>query len=298
MGVVTLRATLITSSKDVRLCVVGSCDALGAWRVGDAVPLTPVNESQFEVTVDVEQPAEYKYVLLDKSRPGQFRWEDGGNRKLHPDVGFVSDPLQAWGVKFREWEHHEPGSLNLNDPAYEEGRFLLVPLASGVLPSAYSLTQTTAKQSQGALSAVTVASSGENSPAIFARSGPASAAGVVPEEPLLVVESNDTEPAPSAGPKDGALLPQEATQTSASDVDETPAETQTIQSSRGEPWAGPDVAEPAAGEAKSLDKPTLEEPRVADSSGPIMVGAAAAGAALLILSCFLRSGPKFVANPV
>lgn len=73
------------ANRDQVVAVCGAADVLGGWDPAKAVPLTCVNNGEWQILLDAESlPAmsEYKFLIIDRNSGEVVHWEDGANRLL------------------------------------------------------------------------------------------------------------------------------------------------------------------------------------------------------------------------
>jgi 4-alpha-glucanotransferase len=106
----TLRVKTPLLEQGQTLCVLGSCETLGNWETGKALPMGRREDDEaFELTLDLSSesfPIAYKYGVYDIQSKKFLYWEDGNNRVLHdsgkPDRqtilhdGWVVLPANTW----------------------------------------------------------------------------------------------------------------------------------------------------------------------------------------------------------
>eukprot|EP00188_Purpureofilum_apyrenoidigerum_P000483 Plantae.Rhodophyta-Purpureofilum_apyrenoidigerum.ctg12097.p1 GENE.Plantae.Rhodophyta-Purpureofilum_apyrenoidigerum.ctg12097~~Plantae.Rhodophyta-Purpureofilum_apyrenoidigerum.ctg12097.p1 ORF type:complete len:176 (-),score=42.06 Plantae.Rhodophyta-Purpureofilum_apyrenoidigerum.ctg12097:274-801(-) len=81
---VSFRALGGSGEESQHVLIAGNCEALGSWKVKDALLLDQVSEGCFEGTIEVPEGTsiEYKYVIASSDKSGYVRWEKLGNRRV------------------------------------------------------------------------------------------------------------------------------------------------------------------------------------------------------------------------
>lgn len=87
------------ASREQQVCITGNCEALGEWDQAHALPLSYVDEGEWQIVLDAKKippSSEYKFVIREKSSEEIIHWEDGGNRILFAEKAY------EYGVVFVE----------------------------------------------------------------------------------------------------------------------------------------------------------------------------------------------------
>ncbi|MCE5206481.1 MAG: 4-alpha-glucanotransferase [Porphyromonadaceae bacterium] len=74
-----------------QICITGNCDVLGHWNPTYAIPLSYVDDGEWQIILDAEKippSCEYKFVIRDCASGEIIHWEDGGNRILYAEKAY------------------------------------------------------------------------------------------------------------------------------------------------------------------------------------------------------------------
>jgi 4-alpha-glucanotransferase len=82
------------ADREKLVCVTGNCVSLGNWNPRTALPLSYVDEGEWQIVLDAKQippSCEYKFIIRDKASGKIIHWEDGGNRILYAEKAYENN---------------------------------------------------------------------------------------------------------------------------------------------------------------------------------------------------------------
>lgn len=112
-GFLTLSVEAPAIRPDEALAICGSCEALGAWSTAHAVRLSDAMYPTWTVNLpldSVEQPCDYKFIVVEKSSGALVRWEDGRNRRLNYPAPAAAEAVVVSGLRVVNPEGHWRGA--------------------------------------------------------------------------------------------------------------------------------------------------------------------------------------------
>lgn len=95
---VLLNVTCPYVNRKQNLVISGACDALGGWDLKKAIPLSYVNEGEWQIVLDAKKlplTSAYKFVIVDTTTGETVHWEEGGNRTLNVDKAQHSSKISV-----------------------------------------------------------------------------------------------------------------------------------------------------------------------------------------------------------
>ena len=81
----TLKVRAAQLSGHQRLALVGAPVYLGSWETGKALPMAEQQPNEWAISLDADRlphNVEFKFVIVDDSKPSAVVWEEGDNRRL------------------------------------------------------------------------------------------------------------------------------------------------------------------------------------------------------------------------